>query len=504
MRPVPPIDPVRDQRASQAPPGAIGGRDLTTRRIRPRVLVAIAVILVTFVAAATAAESVPAAPGPGAAAGPDEVGPIAGARDDGGCAPDPDTQLTYCGEHDATAPEAAALRSQPPIARTLAGIRAGSQSAMEDAAATIGLSDQNDPALVDPWRDPRATSARGLHLREGRLVVPWNVYARAKAANPAAPASTARRAGLELDRTLRTLRAMRQGGFDDPLISFERQRDLRTGGRVPAQSLPAPAVYLAAVTGFVDYVGRLEAAGGAPDEYPRLRRFTAWNEPNNRTQPTASDGFRAGQFFRALAAWCVGRCSVVAGDFAEQSATPGDAEAFARYFQDYCDGMDGSRDHRCGYRPAAWALHPYSCGFRRDTTGVRAFARLTAARADGEPSPDDPVIWFTEVGGVVTQHFNADPDGRSVRRRTLVARADGDLAFVLGDCVAVSPRTTRLYVYQWAGARDMDPAGRRDRGFNAGLTDLAGRSTDDPGNRYEISPLYCTLKAAVNPGLCAT
>ena len=368
--------------------------------------------------------------------------------------------------------------------------------------STVGLSDQNDPALVDPWRDPRATSARGLHLREGRLVVPWNVYARAKAANSAAPASTATRAGRDLDRSLRILRAMKEGGFDDPLVSFERQRDFRTNARVPSQPLPSPAAYIAAVAGFVDYVGRLEAAGGAVEDYPRLRRFTAWNEPNNRTQPTAADGFRAGQFFRALAAWCVSRCSVVAGDFAEQSATQADADAFGRYFEGYCDGMDGRRDGRCGYRPLAWAIHPYSCGFRRDTTGVRTFAALTAARADGAPTPDDPLIWFTEAGGVVSQHFNADPDGRSVSRRTLVARADGDLAFVLSDCVAVSPRITRLYVYQWAGAQDVDPAGRRDRAFNAGLTDLAGPSSGDPGNRYEISPLYCTLKAAVNPGPC--
>jgi hypothetical protein len=462
--------------------------------------VAIAVSLVTFVAAA--AETVPASAS-GAAAGPDDPGRITAARYDGGCAPDPDTRSLYCGEFDAAAPAAAPLRSEPPVARTLAGVRAGSRPAMEDAVSTIGLSDQNDPALVDPWRDPRATSARGLHLREGRLVVPWNAYARAKAANSEAPASTATRAGRDLDRTLRILRAMKQGGFDDPIISFERQRDFRTSGRVASQPLPSPTAYIAAVAAFVDYVGRLEAAGGAGDDYPRLRRFMAWNEPNNRTQPTSVDGFRAGQFFRALAAWCLRRCAVVAGDFAEQSVTRVDADAFGRYFQDYCDGMDGSRDGRCGYRPLAWAIHPYSCGFRRDTTGVSAFSRLTGARADGEPSPDDPLIWFTEVGGVVTRHFNADLDGRSVSRRTLVARADGDLAFVLSDCVAVSPRITRLYVYQWAGARNMDAAGRRDRGFNAGLTDLAGQSSGDPGNRYEVSPLYCTLKAAVNPGPCA-
>ena len=413
--------------------------------------------LLAFAAAAPAAETAPAASGAGT--GPDGPDRIAPARYEGGCAPDPDTGTTYCGERDAAAPDVAALRSEPPVARTLERIRAGSRSGIEDAASTVGLADQNDPALVDPWRDPRVTSPRGLHLREGRLVVPWNVYARARANNTDAPASTATRAGRDLDGTLRILRAMKQGGFDDPIIAFGRQRDFRTNGRVPSQPLPGPAAYIAAVTGFVRYVGRLEAAGGAGD-YPRLRRFTAWNEPNNRTQPTSVDSFRAGQFFRALATWCVGQCSVVAGDFAEQPASPAEDDAFDRYVQGYCDGMDGSRDGRCAYRPLVWAIHPYSCGFRRDTTGVTAFARLTAARADG------------------------------------------DLAFILGDCVGVSPRITRLYVYQWAGARNVDAAGRRDRGFDAGLTDLAAQSSGDPGNRYEISPLYCTLKAAVNPGPC--
>jgi hypothetical protein len=487
VRPLPPIRPVHDDRASRPSPGGGARRPALPPRTRARV--AVAVTLATFVVAAAAAEAAPAAPPTRAGAALDDPVQIAAGRYDGGCAPDPDTGTTYCGALDAAAPEAAALRSEPPVARTLAGVGAGSQSAIEDAMSTVGLSDQNDPAVVDPWRDPRATSTRGLRLREGRLVVPWNAYARAKAANAAAPASTATRAGRDLDRSLRILRAMKQGGFNDPLISFERQRDFRTNARVPSQPLPSPAEYIAAVAGFVEYVGRLEAAGGAGEDYPRLRRFTAWNEPNNRTQPTAADGFRAGQFFRALA---------------EQSATPADAAAFGRYFQAYCDGMDGRRDGRCGYRPLAWAIHPYSCGYRRDTTGVRAFAALTAARSDGAASPDDPLIWLTEAGGVVSQHFNADPDGRSVPRRTLVARADGDLAFVLDDCVAVSPRITRLYVYQWAGAENVDPAGRRDRGFNAGLTDLAGGSSGDPRRRYAISPLYCTLKAAVNPGPCAT
>jgi hypothetical protein len=66
--------------------------------------------------------------------------------------------------------------------------------------------DQNDPPSWTLGATPRDKRPR-LHLREGRLVVPWNVYARAKAANSEAPASTATRAGRDLERTLRTLKA---------------------------------------------------------------------------------------------------------------------------------------------------------------------------------------------------------------------------------------------------------------------------------------------------------
>src|SRR3954467_554698 len=183
------MHPVHDDRGRRVPSRGARGRHRRARRARMRARAAIAVSLLAFAAAAPAAETAPAASGAGT--GPDGPDRIAPARYDGGCAPDPDTGTTYCGERDAAAPDVGALRSEPPVARTLARIRAGSRSGIEDAASTVGLADQNDPALVDGWRDPRVTSPRGLHLGEGRLVVPWNVYARAQACHTDAPASTA-------------------------------------------------------------------------------------------------------------------------------------------------------------------------------------------------------------------------------------------------------------------------------------------------------------------------
>jgi hypothetical protein len=63
-------------------------------------------------------------------------------------------------------------------------------------------------------------------------------------------------------------------------------------------------------------------------------------------------------------------------------------------------------------------------------------------------------------------------------------------------------RITRLYVYHWAGDRRVDPSTGRDRGFEANLTDIAQPISGDPSKRYGLTPLYCTLKAAVNPGAC--
>jgi hypothetical protein len=204
----------------------------------------IAIALAVLVSAVTGVPSSTASSPDGVPPGPGVDAPSLASN--AGCTPDPETGEAYCGERDAAAPEAAELRAEPPLTTTLAGVRAGSRTALEEAASTLGLSDQNDPAVVNAWRDPRATGQRGLHLREGRLVVPWNVYARAKATNPDAPASTATRAGRDLDRWRRALLEMKRGGFDTPIISFERQRDVRTSGVVARQPLPTPSEYLAA------------------------------------------------------------------------------------------------------------------------------------------------------------------------------------------------------------------------------------------------------------------
>jgi hypothetical protein len=48
----------------------------------------------------------------------------------------------------------------------------------------------------------------------------------------------------------------------------------------------------------------------------------------------------------------------------------------------------------------------------------------------------------------------------------------------------------------------IDPSTGEDRGFESDLTDFAEPLSSDPSNRYKTSSLYCTFKAAVNPGPC--
>lgn len=56
-------------------------------------------------------------------------------------------------------------------------------------------------------------------------------------------------------------------------------------------------------------------------KYPYVHWYTAWNEPNNRTQSTFDEPFRAGRFFRNLNWQCDtdpgAQCEVAAGDFAD-------------------------------------------------------------------------------------------------------------------------------------------------------------------------------------------
>lgn len=130
-----------------------------------------------------------------------QTGPNDGDFGEGGyepCTPDPETGESYCGEVDTSGsdPQLAAIDSEPAVTsgqRTtlavggLLRLPLAQRSAAPGAATaasgsvgpTIGLSDNNDIATVNPYQDPRF---RDLGIRRTRIIVPWNVVSRATAA----------------------------------------------------------------------------------------------------------------------------------------------------------------------------------------------------------------------------------------------------------------------------------------------------------------------------------
>jgi hypothetical protein len=169
-------------------------------------------------------------------------------------------------------------------------------------------------------------------------------------------------------------------------------------------------------------------------EFPGIKKFTAWNEPNHADQGYHGKRYarKAGERFKAVYDHCnpagqPARCEVIPGDFAQPLP---------------------SRDWLANYRiatqldgriPQKWALHPYTSVRNRSGKGIREF--LTRVGAVSE-------LWFTEAGAF--HHWRNrrnGPDFPANRRRQYK-----DLRYLLGRLATKSfdPRVTRLYYYEWA------------------------------------------------------
>jgi len=203
-----------------------------------------------------------------------------------------------------------------------------------------------------------------------------------------------------------------------PLISFNHHRgcyDTRGHGSIPRRPscrLPTVAAYQRAFAAF-------------RHRYPMIRAYSPWNEANHRSQPTYDNPRRAAQFYNVVRRACPA-CEVVAADVLDQDGVGGWLKRFERYAQ-------GS--------PRIWGLHNYEDVNHHTTSRTRAVLAVVRGQ-----------VWLTETGGIVKfPHLPFSP-----------RRAAGATRFMF-QLAALSSRITRLYIYQWSGARP----GER---FDAGLT----------------------------------
>ena len=217
------------------------------------------------------------------------------------------------------------------------------------------------------------------------------------------------------------LTAARADGIE-PLVAFERAR----GSQCPAQpcGLPSVADYSKAVSAF-------------HKRYPWVHLLQPWNEANSSTQPTGKRPERAAAYYKAVKRICPD-CTITAADVF-------DGSNLARWLTRFKAAVKGTPT-------PLWGLHNYSDTNRFRDEGTKRMLSLVP----GE-------IWFTEAGGIVS--FST-ADGRTVLPfdEARAARAVRYL-FTLG---RLSPRITRIYIYQWK----IDFPGNR---FDSGLVAANGK-----------------------------
>jgi hypothetical protein len=160
--------------------------------------------------------------------------------------------------------------------------------------------------------------------------------------------------------------------------------------------------------------------------YPWVTDFAVWNEANYCGQPTCHSPDLVAAYYKQMRVACPS-CNVLASELLDVPGMITWVEQVRRAL---------------GYEPGIWGLHNYIGANRLSAASTRALLAATHAQ-----------IWFTETGGVVARHNHSSHDfPESAAHAAKVTR------FVFNRLVPLSPRITRVYLYQWnAGANRREP-----------------------------------------------
>lgn len=315
-----------------------------------------------------------------------------------------------------------------------------------------GFGDLRDRGGPDTFADVRA---RALDVQRVRIVVPFDLIPRALAQSSASNLPC-----KEYQGAYSWIKAAVEADPErEPLVSFQKRRS--KGGET---LLPDPKTkYRAAVKAFMD-------------QFPAVRLYTAWNEPNYK-QPTQgtnpdlheSHAWFAGRYWRHLNQLCERgkRCVVAAGDFVDN------ASLHVRYRSQYFKGMGSPK------KVAVWAYHPYGAiKYGANSSAGRRFTRF--AEADLTHGAE---IWLTE-GGTDLRRLDGDS-------ATKLAKQRDDLDRFLNSSSGQfnHPKVKRFYYYEWYGQRSGD----------SGLVGQGGQPAGEPRSAAPQRPVYCLLRSRTNP-----
>ena len=282
----------------------------------------------------------------------------------------------------------------------VAGLGFGVVMPATAGAVVIGIGD-NSPAM---FSDPRFGA---LDITTARYTIPWDVVTR-----------RADRGDLA---AFRAWLAGAQEAHVSPLISFGADFTNPAANYVPTVSQ-----YKSAVKAFLK-------------DFPQVKLYTAWNEPDFSYRTLARNPSLAANYFNSLYEMCRG-CTVLAGDVylpTTGAATIDHSVAtLGPWLKAYVKGLH--------HRPAGWALHDYTEVRARNTSQLRTLMSLTSGP-----------IWLDETGGVLRR-------GHWQYRNQSAAAAARDEQYLLG-LTKRFHRIARIYHYQW----DANPLAGWDSGLIA-------------------------------------
>jgi hypothetical protein len=174
-------------------------------------------------------------------------------------------------------------------------------------------------------------------------------------------------------------------------------------------------------------------------EFPETREIGVWNEANHVSQPTARKPGLAAKYFLAARSVCKG-CKIVAADVLDSSN-----------MESWLSGFDRKDKGKA----RIYGLHNYSDVNRKRQSGTTRLLR----KVGGE-------VWLTETGGIL-KFLPQFP--RSEKRQASATKYMFKLANRYDTRRSgMRSRITRLYNYQWTGAR-------KSARFDAGLVGPTGK-----------------------------
>jgi Glycosyl hydrolase catalytic core len=255
-------------------------------------------------------------------------------------------------------------------------------------AVVIGIGD-NSPAM---FSDPRFTA---LGITTARYTLPWDIVTR-----------RADRGDLAAFRSW--LRDAQTANVS-PLVSFGADFT-----NPAANFVPNVSQYKTAVKAFLN-------------DFPQIKLYTAWNEPDFSYRTLARKPALAANYFNALYGMCRG-CTILAGDVylpATGVATIDHSVArLGPWLKAYVKGLH--------HRPAGWALHDYTEIRARNTSQLRTLMSMTSGP-----------IWLDETGGVLRR-------GHWQYKNQSAAAAAKDEQYLLS-LTKRYHRIARIYHYEWQG-----------------------------------------------------